>query len=226
MADWDSADLLSRFRRVTLTTSNTADTNDTAAYQLLSNAQRRICTILAAVAPNSQVSAQELLTTSDSGRTYALTYFPLSHLELYDGSENGVQIFPAAYSQNAYDGFVLDAQTIRWPGGITRTFGNGLYARYVRTPAAISGASAPSLQPPHARQAVVYDAASEWAHEGGVADPAPFDDQCNKILRGNPAVPGDIGIIGMLQTQARGQGLVSARQREGRWYKGNGWVGE
>lgn len=210
MADFDSAWCLARFRRITGTTTNTADTADADAYALLSSAQVAMMKTLSAVAPHSQMDAPQALTTADSGVTYTLTSYPMAHLELYDGATNNRRIFPVGYSQNGSDGYVLEGQTIRWPGGRTRTFSNGLYARYVKTPASITALVEPVLRPADARLAMCYLAASEWAHESGAVDPSPFDDQYRKLMRGDAAIPGDVGIIGTLQMQASLQGLPSA----------------
>jgi hypothetical protein len=224
VADYDSAWCLARFRKITGTSSNAADATDADAYVLLSNAQRRLIELLSAIAPHSNMDAPQVLTTADSGATYTLASYPLSHLELYDRATSGNPIFPVGYGQNTTDGYVLEGQTIRWPGGATRTFANGLYARYVKVPLSMSAAVEPVVRPADARLAMCYDAASEWAHEGGAMDPAPFDDQYRKIMRGDPGVPGSVGIIGRLQTQARGQGLASALWPEAYWWRGNGWV--
>lgn len=220
MADFDAAWCLARFRRITGTTTNTADTTDADAYALLSSAQIHVMEILSGVAPHSQMDAPEALTTADNGATYALASYPLANLELYNGSTNGIRIYPIGYGQNTWDGFVLEGQTIRWPAGRTRTFGSGLYARYVKTPASITASVEPVLRPAHARIAMCYKAASEWAHESGAVDPAPFDDEFRKLLRGDPAIPGNVGLIGTLQTQASLQGLASAVTGAGRWWNG------
>lgn len=206
MADFDSADLLARLQATLQIGSNTSDATDAALYTLLSNAQRRVASIVAGVAPHANMLPLETLTSSDSGETYVLTYAPLSHLELYDGDPNGVPILPVSYGDNSWDGYVLDGQTIRWPGGRTRLFPRGLHARYNRVPAAISDASEPSLKPDDARLAVVYSAAVEFAHQGGAMDPAPYVSLLNMCLYGDRTMPGDVGILGRLETQAKWRG--------------------
>lgn len=222
MADFDAADLLSRFQTVTGLGSNTTDTSTTAIYALLSNGQRRMAQVLAAHCPWTQITAPTAITSSDSGVTYTLASYPLGHFELYDGVA-GPQILPVGYGQNAWDGYVLEGQTVRWPGNRARTFANGLYARYLAVPSAISGSSAPTLKPEYARQGIVYMAASEWAHHGGDVDPAPYDELLQQFLWGDPRMPGDVGLIGALKTQAAGMGMGAGVGVPGAWWRGQGW---
>ena len=203
MADFDSTDLLARLKATLQIESNTADASDASLYTLLSNGQRRMAQIIAAVAPDVNMLALETLTSSDSGETYALTYYPLSNLELYDGDPNGFPIPPVGYGANQFDGYVLEGKTIRWAGGRSRTFGNGLYARYNRVPAAISASSEPSLKPEDGRQGIVYAAAEEFASQGGAMDPAPYAMLLRRFLYGDREIPGDIGLIGRVQTNSR-----------------------
>lgn len=203
MADFDSTDLLARLKATLQIESNTADASDALLYTLLSNGQRRMAQIIAAVAPDVNMLVLETLTSSDSGETYALTYYPLSNLELYDGDPNGIPIPPANYGANQWDGYVLEGKTIRWPGGRTRTFSNGLYARYNRVPAAISASSEPSLKPEDARQGIVYAAAEEFAMQGGAMDPGPYATLLRRFLYGDREIPGDLGLIGRVQTSSR-----------------------
>lgn len=221
MSDFDSAWCLARFRRITGTGSNTADTDDDAAYALLSSAQIHCMETLAAVAPWSQMDAPQALSSSDGGYTYTLSSYPLAHFELYDGPTNGIRIYPVGYD-SALDGYVLEGQTIRWPGSRARTLTNGLYARYVKVPASITALVEPVLRPAHARLAMCYQAASEWAHESGAVDPSPFDDGFRKQMRGDPAIPGNVGIIGSLQLQGSGMGLIAAQGGVNAWWRRGG----
>ena len=225
MADFDSADVLSRLRATLQIGSNTADATDASLYTLLSNGQRRIAQILANVAPQLNMIAPQALTSGDSGATYTLSSYPLSNFELYDGSPNGSPIYPVGYEYIGANGYVLEGLTIRWPGGRTRTFANGLYARYNPVPVAITASVAPSIKPSDAQQGVVYAAAEEFAMQGGAMDPSPYSTALRRFLYGDPNTPGDVGLIGRVQTQSRRQGLQSAmRGFGGAWWRGGDFL--
>lgn len=225
MADFDSADLLSRFRGLIRIGTNTADSSDAELYGLLSNAQHRLIQILAAHCPWTQVTAPTALTSTDSGVTYTFGsgVYPLGHLELYNGVD-GPRLLPLGYGDNLWDGYVLEGATIRFPGNRARTFANGLYARYIAVPSAISASVEPTLKPSYARQGIVYDAASEWSHQGGAVDPAPYDAMLQKFLWGDPRMPGDVGLLGALKTQANHRGIAAGRGLGGAWWRGGDFL--
>ena len=196
MSDWDSADLKSRLAQVLDLGENS--TEDTAAklYPVLANAQRRIMSMLATHIPGANVVTEKLL-TEDSGYTYLLPYVPQGPLVLRNGRSGPVLTNVAEWSTD--DGYVLEGKSIRWPGGVARTFTNGLWAQYTPTPGSLDALSPPILQPEHARQAVVYDAAAEYASQGGAMDPEPYRMLLQKFLWGDPNVRGDVGLIGALK---------------------------
>lgn len=219
MADFDSADLLSRLKVALQVSTNTLDLDDSALYVLLSNAQRAIMTTLAAHVPHTQYGAPLALTSADSGITYTFTTYPMGKIELYDGVD-GPTLRPVPYWAWATDGFVMEGQTIRFPGNRARTFANGLYARYIPRPTAISAAVEPVLRPDYIREAIVWEAARQYATQGGAMDPEPYRTELNRILWGDPEVPGQVGFIPSAKVQYAGQGATGnpAASAGGRWW--------
>jgi hypothetical protein len=195
-----STDLLAQFKATSQVGTNYEGTSDAEIYRLLSNAQQRLYRIFAAHVPDILVGSPEQLTTSDGGYTYNFAAFPLGHAELRDG-RNGPILVPGPDWDESLDVYVPEGQKVRFPGNRRRTFANGLWARYVATPGVIDASTQPTLQPPNARQALVYDACVEWATQGGYRDPAPFQLLRQHELWGDPANPGDVGIIPSLKMQ-------------------------
>jgi hypothetical protein len=217
MAYYDSADLLAELKRVTLTGTNTLDTTTAQYYRLLQNAQVRIARLLATHVPHINRTVEEL-GTADSGYTYTFDYAPLGHAELRDG-RNGALLLPA--SDWDPNGYVIEGQTVRMPNGRARIFANGLWARYCKTPGALDASNEPSLLPADIRMAIVYDAAVEWASQGGAADKTPYEDMKRDFLWGNPRVFGDLGVIPAMKAQYFGQG--ASAQHSDYWWRGQGW---
>jgi hypothetical protein len=223
MADWDSADLLARVKA--LTDSPTLDNSMTDAkwYTLLSNAQQRMYRVVASHVPEVLVGAPLALSTADGGYTYtfANSVVPMGLAEVRHGTTGEILIPGAAFSD--YADFVWEGATIRMPNGTHRTFANGLYARYVAPPSAISATVQPTLLPADARILLVYSAADEWATMFG-RDPAPYARMCQKELFGDPMMPGDVGIIGRLKQSVFGRGADAGTPASVYWWRQGDWV--
>lgn len=223
MADLDSADMLSRTKTLLQRPTTDEATVDAELYICLSNAQRRISAQLAAHCPWTQYTTPEKLLSADSGVTYDFLYYPLGHAEIRE-SRTGAVLSPVPEWSGDSTGYVMEGQKIRWCGGIARTFTDGPYARYVRVPDVISAAVEPILKPAHARVAITYDAAAEWAMQGGLRDPSPYLLLLQRFLWGDANTPGHVGLIPTLKSQYDAQG--GARRTDSRWYVGNpGWYG-
>jgi hypothetical protein len=199
MAEFDSADLLQRFKDTAQLGATYEGTSDAAIYGLLSNGQRRVAGMVASLAPWTNYGAPEALTTSDGGYTYTFTSQPIGVIEIREG-RSGAVLLPAV-DWDGSDGYLIEQGRVRWPNGRTRSFASGLYARYMPMPSVISAVSEPTLMPVELRLAVVYDAVSEWAMQGGYRDPAPFQRLRQQVLYGDPTQPGDIGLLGALRVQ-------------------------
>jgi len=195
----------------------TDSTSDDMWYALLTEAQIHWIAEIATHVPDmAGLYTLEQLTTSDSGLTYDFTAEPLGHYELRE-SKTGRLLVPGPEWDPASD-FVPDGQKIRFPGGLTRQFGSGPWARYVKQPGVIAAATQPTLKPTNARLLLVHHAVGLWASRGGLRDPRPFWDLEAKTAFGNPAT-GEIGIVGALKHQAY---LAGAAAVSGQfpWYLG------
>jgi hypothetical protein len=216
---YTSAGLLALLKDTTQITTTNQGTSDAQLYQLLENAQLRIAQLMAVHVPHTNVSAPEALTSADSGATYTFAYYPMGHAELRDGRSGSLLVPCSDWNAN---GYVIEGQTVRLPNNHPRLFGNGLYARYVRTPSTLNASNEPTLMPTHARLAVVYDAAVEWAGQGGMIDPSPYLKMRQDFLWGDPAYPGNVGLIPALKTQYYGQG--ASAQVNDYWWRGQGYT--
>ncbi len=215
MATWDSADLLQRARDEAQEPLGGTPTTDTQWYSLLTASQLKVYRMLAATVPHANVGAPAALTTSDGGLTYAFpsSVFPLGYCVVREGLDGRVLWSGTETSWSA--DFVFEGDQLRTPNGQARTYSNGVYARYITMPAAISASAAPSLTPDWARILIVFDAVCEWAGQGGLRDPEPWRVKFNKAWSGDPEALGDIGVLGALRTQLRYQGVDGTRGR--RW---------
>ena len=179
MANFDSADLLSRTRALLNRPDTDEGLSDAQLYVLLGDAQRRLMTLLAFHAPESNYGAPTLLTTADSGTTYTFgtdadsaNICPIGHIELRE-SKTGAMIPPASEWDVSTLAFLFNSDVIRWPGQKSRTFADGPYARFVTPPGLLNASTAPVLKPLYARQLIVYDGAERAAIRLGT-DPTPF----------------------------------------------------
>lgn len=199
MANYDSADLLSRFEMHSGRPSSDASLSTAQKYQYLSDAQLEVARILMVHAPHAMMTAPALMTTADSGATYTFAggITPLGAVQIYDAL-NGRLLRPCTNWDSSGD-YVWEGSKIRIPKGGTRTFASGPYARYVTAPTVLDGSTAPTLTPDNARILIVYKALEMWASGRGQRDPAPFEKMFAKAAWGDPKVPGDIGIIGALK---------------------------
>jgi len=208
VATWDSVDILARCLREAKRPAIDASTSDAEWYQRLSEAQDTWLAIFATHCPHVLVSAPELVTSSDGGLTYNLAYFPLGGVELRHGRGGPLLVPGPEFSADA--DIVVEGQRLRIPSGQTRTFANGLYARYVRTGATtIDAATDPVLSPAYARILLVHQAVANWASEGGLRDPTPYLSKLQKSAWGDPMNPGDVGLVGALKTQYYAQGNLA-----------------
>lgn len=161
-----SADLLARCKRLADVPDVDEGFDDGDWYALLTDAQHHYYREFATHVPHVLMSAPTLLTSSDSGATYALpsSVVPL-HLELYD-SATGRLLRPGAYWDSNAD-YTLEGTKIRRPRGGTHTYASGPYIRYIATPSDIDADTEPTLVPASARQLLVWHACGDWARRPG-----------------------------------------------------------
>ena len=178
---WTSADLADRFRTY-LGRGNggvmQADElwTDTRVYSWLADAQEAVYADLAPIVPSAFVGAPVQLTTSDGGVTYTFgtDVYPFGHVEVYARESGGRELFATSYGTTGGD-FVIEGGTIRTPGNRTRTYASGPWARFAAFPARLSSTVEPSLNPPQARELILWKALELAAEvSNGAMDPTPW----------------------------------------------------
>ena len=219
MPKYDSADLLARVKRYANRPSTDESMDDADWYAFLTEAQDHLYQVMAAHAPWVLVGAPEKLTTSDSGLTYDFASTPFGGRIEIRASRDGQLLRPGPDFDPGAD-FVWEGDAIRMPGGDTRTFSDGPYARYIAAPGEIDASTEPTLKPTDARLAIAAHAAALWAERSGEKDPAQFYGMEQRILWGDPRTPGDVGIVGRLKTQVHGQGTAASGHLGEAWYHG------
>jgi hypothetical protein len=216
VADFDSADLLARCRDEAQ--EPTVGTTTTAAqwYALLTASQHRVYRLFAMHVPHVLMSAPTAMTSSDSGYTYTVpsSVYPYGLAEIRHG-RSGPLLTPGAEFSNTAD-FVWEGNKIRIPHGVSRTFGNGLYIRYIAPPSSVSASVEPTLTPDWARVLLVFDAVREWAGQGNLRDPAIWSDKFALAAFGDGL---DVGIIGTLKGQLVNQGADAAQGGGYFWWR-------
>jgi hypothetical protein len=219
VAQYDSADLLARCKTLAQRPTTDEDMSDATWYGFLEEAQTYWIGQLAAHVPEVMYDAPELMTSSDGGETYTVASYPLGHMEIR-ASRNGALLRPGPEWDEAAD-YTQEGQTIRIPGGRTRSFSSGPYARYVKVPGLLNGATAPVLRPAHMRLLLVARACYLYALRGGYRDPTPFLQLEQKLWAGDPNLAGDTGYLGQLKTQYFGAGMAAVRPLDDAWWRGS-----
>jgi hypothetical protein len=219
MADWDSADLLARCKRYAARPVADEQMADADWYALLTEAQGEWLPILATHAPAAMMGPLTALTPNGTNTEFD---FPANTVvygqaEFYDGTD-GTLLRLGHYSDPSAD-LVLTAAGLVTPLGRSRTFGAGLYARWIPGPTAISAATQPTLLPAHIRILLVYRALQKWASIGQRADPGYWEAEESKAAWDDPRT-GKIGLVTALKTQYRGQ-EDEHMGRRAPWWWGN-----
>lgn len=220
MAQYDSVDLLARTKRMARRPTVDEENTDANWYERLEEAQTYWLGQLAAQVPELNYGAPELMTSADGGKTYTLGTEPLGgHLEIR-ATRNGILLIEGPEWSETADYCWEGSKTIRIPNNRSRTFGDGPYARYVKTPGLLSAAVQPVLQPPSARLLLPPRACVIWALEGPVVrDPSSFLKTEQMMWSGDPDKPGDTGILGVLKTRAFTAGMAAVARGDEPWYR-------
>lgn len=213
MADWDSADILARARDEAQEPTAGSVTTDAQWYRLLTAAQHRIYRLFAQHCPHILVEPPVALTTGDDGLTYQFPsdVYPLGYAELREGLDG--RLLWSGSNWSWCGDFVFEGNQLRTPNGQSRSYSDGLYARYITPPGTIDGSNQPSLRPDWARILIVLDAVKEWAGQGGLRDPSIWAQKFQHAWAGDPSVLGDVGIMGALKTQIRFPGAAARLDR-------------
>lgn len=214
MAQYDSADLLSRLRVDLQRPGVDEDATDTILYQYLEEAQTYWASVIASHYPEALYGAAETMTTADSGKTYSVTGNVLGKMEVRLGA-NGPLLLPGPDWADS-TGYVQEGSKIRMPRGIARTA--TFSARYAVIPGILNAATPPSLTPSFVRLLLVPRAAALFCLRGGHRDPTPYVAKEQRLWEGDPALPGDTGFRGMLARMYDNSG-AGATDRAG-----NPWV--
>ena len=209
MAQYDSADLLLRTRTDLQRPSVDEDATDTVLYGYLEEAQTYWVGQLAASWPEPMYGTAELMTTSDSGRTYTVVGTAIGKMEVRNG-QNGPQLMSGPDWADM-TGYVQEGKTIRMPRGVARN-GLTLYARYVTMPGVLNSSNQPVLLPTFLRLLLPSRAAAYYCLRGGHRDPSPFFQKEQRLWQGDPSLPDDKGFAGLLKQQyfLTGAGPVDA----------------
>lgn len=219
MAQYDSADLLARLRVALQRPSLDEAYTDDMLYSFLEEAQSYWMGQLAAHVPELNYSPPELLTTTDGGYTYQLGSEPLGgHIEVRNGRDGNL-LFPS--TDWGSGDVVLEGQTLRIPGGRSRLFPSGIYARYIKAPGLLNASNPPVMKPTFCRLLLVPRAAILYCIRGEARNPAPYEMQELRLWAGDPRIPGDTGYLGQLKTQFLGAGVVAADWGDPAWWRNN-----
>lgn len=203
MADYDSADMLARLKRELKRPTSDPALDDTDLYQLLTRGLRYTQRLLAKHGLD-QNATWELATTSDN-QTYTITSEPAGGvLEVRHGRDGPVLVLGP--DPDASTDLVWKGTTFIVPDGRTVPFANGIYVHYTPIHGAIDGGgNEPTLAPTEARDIAILHAAMLWFDRGGFRDTTWLDNKIHKLMFGNPAIPGDVGIVGGLKQPFLGQ---------------------
>ncbi len=155
-------------------------------YRFLTAAQDEVYTDIFSRFPDFGYSTPVLLTSANGGLTYTFgldaagdPIQPTGATEIYPS----LSAIPDSPLMPGTD-FLFERGLLRFPGGRTRTFPSGPYARFVADPGvAIALAVDPQLQPKRARMLLVYKALQQFAaRPGSGSDPSVWEAEYNKQL--------------------------------------------
>lgn len=198
MALWDSADLLARCQR----DSGTKAIPDEAVaspdwFAFLTEAQDQLTRMISAIFPAALATDPVQLSSTDGGLTYEFPTAPMALLEVTSGKGGYPLTFGAFYSGG--NDLVWEGElTLRMARNTARSFGAGLWVRYIPQPGAIDDTTEPTL-PKQYRPPLVPLACYRYASQGGFRDPQPYLERFNWLWSGNPGIQGDTGLLGALR---------------------------
>lgn len=215
-ATWESAELLARLRDRVDRPDNDADLTERIGYQYLTDGQLDLAYELAAHIPWVMYGPPEQMTTTDDGLTYLTASEAMGRIEVY-GALGQPPLVPGAYWDWNADYAQEGTRSIRMVGNRARQFSDGPYARYIVKPGVIDSATQPTIQPVDARRVLVEFAAAKFMSRGNRGDPAPFLNEANRMLWGDPASPAGMGLIPAIKLQYPSGGVSASAG--GLWYR-------
>lgn len=228
---WDTADLLARCIRDASRPTTDQMTPPEDWYAFLTEAQEEWMDSLSSIAPEALYGAPVRLTSADGGYTYDFPWVndadhdegrvePFGAIEIR-ATRSGELLYPCPEWSDRGD-FTPEMSLIRIPGGRTRQFPNGPYARFITPPGVIDEDHEPVIVPKRVRKLLVYRALAKWARKGGRQDPQPYMDQEHEAWFGNPET-GVHGLLGMLRNRFAFQGtdaIPDYTDNSGAWWRG------
>lgn len=165
MAEFDTSDCVTRFRRLTRTGTSDEFPTTTDIYAFLTEAENKVKADIAARYPSLLMTNPTALTTTDNiSFTFGLdadnnSIVPLGHVIVY-AQPSDVPHYPMVAGAE----FVWEGENIRMPDNAARTFPTGgPVAQWVAPTLKIDGSNAPTLKPVQARSLIVIDAAFRYA---------------------------------------------------------------
>lgn len=208
---WDRADLLARCKRYARRPATDASITDAEWYRHLSDAEQEFMQELADRAPESNWSAPFQMTAITGNKRYTFgndangTPMAPMRAEVFR-SLRDIPDFPLVEGVD----FLWDGSVgIRIPYDQARTFNGGApWCRVVAPPIEITSSQGPTLQPPAAREVLVWSAVARWASEGGYRDPGYWEAKAAQVKR---------NWFGRLRTTVRTQGLGQTGGEELSW---------
>lgn len=163
---FDTADLVARFRRLTRESTSAEFPQAADIYAFLTEGENRVKADIAARFPALLLCNPTALATTDSiSYTFGTdadgnNVVPLGHVIVY-AQPSDVPHYPLMTGAE----FVWQGDRIRMPDNAPRTFPTGgPVAQWVAPTLLIDASNAPTLKPVQARTLVVYDAAVRYAN--------------------------------------------------------------
>jgi hypothetical protein len=195
-----SAELLSRFRRDSGRPTADESLTDATIYSYLTDAQGYWAQQLATHVPEEVYGRLRAIQSTDDGYTYRLPAEPIGPIALYP-TRSGEPLMPGP-EWDERTGYVLSGQTISFPGGVARAFGDGgPWVRMVAAPGAIDVENEPSLSS-SCHPLILYRALFLWASRpnSGV-DGNVYLNLESDHWSGRDGDPADVGVLGALKVK-------------------------
>lgn len=215
MALYDSSDLARRIklrlRRPTTDYAFTVSTTDDVLYDVLTEAQDRLTTLLGTHVPSNLWTVPTKLTSSDSGYTYGfgtdtdgVAILAFGHFVLYPNQES----IPDNPLVPGVD-YLIEGAVLRMPNNAPVTWTDGPYCQYVAPSNVITSSTQPTV-PKFARKALLSDATRRAARFLEL-DEQPYEDDFQSDWA---------EVLAALRTQANGQNrpiTITRNARTSRW---------
>lgn len=208
MAYLDASDLLDRTKRLAEFQVPSEYPRDPDWFAWLTEAQDYWVGIIAQHDARLVCGAPVALTSADGGLTYTFPTVPVAIEEITIG-QAGTPLRLGADYDPTIDASWEGEATLRMARNKARTFGSGLYARYVAQSGLITESVEPTL-PTLCRLLLPPRACVLYARSGGTRNPAPYLDEETRIWSGDPSIPGDTGLLGRLKKRAFAQSAGGA----------------